>query len=52
MLRPKVRAALCPQLLTARTESVPLVKLDAALNVIVLVPCPERIVVFVAAVHE
>ena len=51
LLRPKVRAALCPQLLTARTESVPLVKLDAALNVIVLVPCPERIVVFVAAVQ-
>jgi hypothetical protein len=37
-LKPNVREALCPQLLTARTERVPLLKLEAALNVMELVP--------------
>jgi len=38
LFKPNERAELCPQLLTARTESVPLLKLEAALNVMELVP--------------
>ena len=38
LLKLAERAALWPQLLTARTDKVPLVKLDATLNTLELVP--------------
>jgi len=51
LLKPKVRAALCPQLLTARTDSVPDANALPMLSEMLLVPCPDMMVVFVGAVH-
>ena len=38
LLKPNVRAALCPQVLTARTDSVPVVNDAPMLNEMLLVP--------------
>ena len=51
LLKPSVRAALCPQLLTARNDKVPVVNALPILNEMLLVPCPDTIVVLVGAVH-
>jgi hypothetical protein len=52
LLKASVRAALCPQLLTARTDNEPLTNAEPILNEILLVPCPDMIVVLVGAVHK
>ena len=50
-VKDKVRAVLCPQLLVATTDNVPLVKDAPTVREILVVPCPEEIVVLVGAVH-
>jgi hypothetical protein len=47
-----VRAALWPQLLTARTETDPLVKAEPMVSEIDVVPCPDEIVVLAGPVHK
>lgn len=45
------RAALCPQLLVPTTDSVPLVNAAPMVNEMLLVPCPDEIVVLAGAVQ-
>ena len=51
LLKASVRDALWPQLLTARNDNDPLTKAAPTLNEILLVPCPDKMVVLVGAVH-
>ena len=51
LLKPKVRAALCPQVLAARTDNVPDVNALPTLSEILFVPWPDTIVALVGAIH-
>jgi hypothetical protein len=51
LLNANVRAALCPQLLNARTDKLPLTNEAPMLKEILLLPCPDKMVVLVGAVH-
>jgi hypothetical protein len=51
LLKPSVRAALCPHALVATTDNVPLLKEELTVSVMLLVPWPDDIVVLVGAVQ-